>query len=151
MGAKNGQGKTAVLDAATIALGTFVGAFDLGRSKPISQQDVRYHRRPGQSESEQVFPARVEAQLSTLTGPVIRTLNSAKGKTTIKDAAEPTRLGRTLMEQVRALEPVDLPLMAYYGSGRLWNAHKNMSRKAVLSESRTMGYEARFSAASSIN
>lgn len=147
--AKNGQGKTTVLDAATIVLGTFVGAFDLGKSKPIAQQDARYQRRLGQSDSEQVFPVRLEAALSMLREPVIRELNSAKGKTTIKGAAELTSRGKALMEQVRALEPVALPLLAYYGSGRLWNAHKNMSRKAVLSESRTMAYEDCFSAASS--
>ncbi len=147
--ANNGQGKTSVLDAATIALGTFIGAFDLGKAKHIHHNDARYHRNANMSESEQVFPVRVVAKLSHFEFPVIRELNSAKSKTTIQGAAELTKYGKTLMEQVRNLEPVELPVMAYYGSGRLWNAHKNMSRKAVLSESRTMGYEDCFSSASS--
>jgi predicted ATP-binding protein involved in virulence len=147
--ARNGQGKTSILDAATIVLGTFVGAFDLGKSKSIEQKDARYQRLAGQSDSEQVFPVRLEATLSGLNRPVIRELNSAKGKSTIKDATELTDHGKYLMTHVRSLEPVALPLLAYYGSGRLWNAHKNMSRKAVLSESRTMGYEDCFSSASS--
>lgn len=147
--ARNGQGKTSILDAATIALGTFVGAFDLGTSKHIAQADARYQRRLGHSDSEQVFPVRLEATLKGIDRPVIRELLGAKGRTTIKHASALTGLGKQLMKQVQALEPIPLPLLAYYGSGRLWNAHKNMSRKAVLSESRTLGYEDCFSSASS--
>ena len=147
--ARNGQGKTSVLDAATIVLGTFVGAFDLGKSKHIEQRDARYQRLKGHSDSEQVFPVRLEGTISELNGSTIRELNGAKGKTTIKDAIELSEYGKGLMEKVRSLEAVTLPLMAYYSSARLWKEHKNMSRKAVLSESRTMGYEDCFSSASS--
>lgn len=146
--ARNGEGKTSILDAATIALSSFVGAFDLGKSKAINHKDARYQRLQGQSDSEQVFPVRLQARVAGLQTPIIREL-SAKGRTTIKDAAALTGLGKALMERVRALEPVALPLLAYYGSGRLWNIHKNISRKAVLSASRTMGYEDCFSSASS--
>ncbi|SFR38723.1 Predicted ATP-binding protein involved in virulence [Marinobacter gudaonensis] len=149
LAARNGQGKTSVLDAATIALGTFVGAFDLGKAKHIAQTDARYQRLSGHSDNEQAFPVSLEATLSNMIAPVVRELHGAKGRTTIKHAGELTKLGRQLMKRVQALEPVPLPLMAYYGSGRLWNAHKNMSRKAVLSESRTLGYEDCFSSASS--
>jgi predicted ATP-binding protein involved in virulence len=138
-----------VLDAATIVLGPFVGAFDLGKSKAIEHKDARYHRLPEQSDSEQVFPVQLEAQLAGLEQHVVRELNGAKGRTTIKDAAELANRGKALMDSVRSLEPVPLPLLAYYGSGRLWNAHKNMGRKSVLSASRTMGYEDCFSSASS--
>ncbi len=148
LAARNGDGKTTVLDAATIALGTFVGAFDLGKSKSIEHKDARYQRLQGQSDSEQLFPVRLEARVTALQTPIIREL-SAKGRTTVKDAAGLTTLGKSLMERVRNLEPVALPLLAYYGSGRLWNVHKNMGRKAVLSTSRTMGYEDCFSSASS--
>lgn len=149
LAARNGQGKTSVLDAATVVLGPFFSAFDHGKSKAIEHKDARYHRLPEQSDSEQVFPVQLEAQLSGLEQPVVRELNGAKGRTTIKDAAELTNRGKALMDRVRALEPVPLPLLAYYGSGRLWNAHKNISRKSVLSTSRSMGYEDCFSSASS--
>ncbi|PFG08821.1 MULTISPECIES: AAA family ATPase [unclassified Marinobacter] len=149
LAARNGQGKTSILDAAAIALGTFVGAFDLGTAKHIAQADARYQRLPGHSDSEQVFPVRLEATLKSMDKPVIRELLGAKGRTTIKHASALTGLGKILMKQVQALESVPLPLLAYYGSGRLWNAHKNMSRKSVLSESRTLGYEDCFSSASS--
>ncbi|WP_412851411.1 AAA family ATPase [Ectothiorhodospira shaposhnikovii] len=148
LAARNGQGKTSVLDAATVALGTFVGAFDLGKSKSIEYRDARYQRLQGRSDNEQVFPVRIEATLDCLNAPVVRELG-AKGRTTVKGAAELTNMGKALMDRVRGLEPVDLPLLAYYSSGRLWNAHKNISRKAVLSTSRTMGYEDCFSSASS--
>lgn len=148
LAAKNGQGKTSVLDAATVILGPFVGAFDLGKSKSIEYRDARYQRHQHQSENEQVYPVRIEATLENLENSVKRELNSAKGRTTVKDATEMAHLGKTLMSQVRDLKEVDLPLLAYYGSGRLWNAHKNISRKSVLSTSRTMGYEDCFSSAS---
>ncbi len=42
--APNGQGKTAILEAISIALGTFVGAFGLGKAKHIERTDARYGR-----------------------------------------------------------------------------------------------------------
>lgn len=147
--ANNGQGKTSILDAATIALGTFIGAFDFGKAKSIEQKDAHYHRVASQSDNEQVFPVRLEAEFSEIDGLVVRELTGKKTKTTIKDAAPLTNYGKQLMERVRSLESVPLPLMSYYGSGRLWNSHKNTSRKAVLSASRTLGYEDCFTSASS--
>ncbi len=147
--ARNGQGKTAVLDAATIVLSPFVGAFDLGTSKGIGHKDARYDHLKDSPVSEQVFPVRLEAMLSTLNEPVVRERKGIKGRTTVKDATKLTILGAQLMRKIRNLESAPLPLMACYGSGRLWNVHKNMSREAVLSESRTMGYEDCFTSASS--
>lgn len=146
--AKNGQGKTAVLDATTVALSTFIGAFDLGETQNFNHSDARYHRHESMSENEQVFPVRVEAKLANIERLIVRELTGIKNKTTIKDAAALTNYGKGLMERVRNLKPVELPVMAYYGSGRLWNSYKNVSRKAVLSESRTMGYEDCFTSAS---
>jgi predicted ATP-binding protein involved in virulence len=147
--ARNGQGKTTILDAATAALGPFTGAFDLGKSKHIEVRDARYLRKEDRSDSEQQFPVVIKADFDLLNEPVIRELNSVKSKTTTKGSAHLNKLGKDLMEQVRQLQDINLPMLAYYGSGRLWNSHKNMQRKAVLSESRSMGYEDCFSSASS--
>ena len=40
--ARNGQGKTTVLDAIAAALGPFMGAFDMGKSENIKRTDARY-------------------------------------------------------------------------------------------------------------
>ena len=92
---------------------------------------------------------RSAADFDLLDEPVIRELNSVESKTTTKGSAHLNKLGKDLMEQVRQLQDINLPMLAYYGAGRLWNSHKNMQRKAVLSESRSMGYEDCFSSASS--
>ena len=40
--ARNGHGKTSFLDAITVALGPFVGAFGLGKAKRFFPSDARY-------------------------------------------------------------------------------------------------------------
>lgn len=147
--APNGQGKTTILDAATIALGTFTGAFDLGKAKHIDVEDARYQRLKNRVENEHIFPVKLEATLAELEQPVVRELTGIKNKTTVKNATNLTDMGKALMAEVRDLKDISLPLIAYYGSGRLWNTHKNMTRKAVLSESRTTGYEDCLTSASS--
>jgi predicted ATP-binding protein involved in virulence len=142
--ARNGHGKTTVLDAVTIALGTFVGAFDLGAAKHMSTNDARYVRHQKRLESEQQYPVTIKACFSVQKVSdynIIRELTSKKSRTTTKNATVLTNYGKSLMQKVRDLQDEMLPIVAYYGSGRLWNAHKNMSRKSVLSESRSMGYE----------
>lgn len=146
--ARNGHGKTSFLDAITVALGTFVGAFDLGKAKQFSPSDARYLPLLDTSISEQQYPVMVKANLAEPTIPVLRELTGKKGGTTVKDASEITKYGKELMQKVREQQNVTLPVIAYYGSGRLWNAHKNMERKAVITESRTMGYEDCLSSAS---
>jgi len=147
--ARNGHGKTTVLDAVTIALGTYVGVFDLGKAKHMSINDARYVRHQKRLESEQQYPVTIKACFSVQKISdkkvsdynIIRELTSKKSRTTTKNATIITNYGKYIMQKVRDLQDEMLPIVAYYGSGRLWNAHKNMSRKSVLSESRSMGYE----------
>lgn len=139
--ARNGQGKTTILDASTIALGTFVGAFDLGKSQGIAKSDARKLRFDSAPDGESQFPVEISATLKNPSISIARKLTGLKNKTSVKDAEPLTRLGESLQQQLRTSADVTLPVIAYYGTGRLWRAHKNMQRKAVLSESRTMGYE----------
>ena len=58
--ARNGHGKSSVLEAITILLGTFVGAFDLGRAKGVSARDARRSLHPSTKEPRQDWPVRIE-------------------------------------------------------------------------------------------
>ena len=147
--ARNGQGKTTLLDATTVALGTFVGAFDLGKASHIERSDARYVRTSERVASEQQYPVEVGADFIEPTMMIFRQLMGAKNKTTIKDASELNEYGKRLQVAMREFRDEPLPIVAYYGTGRLWKAHKNMTRKAVLRESRSMGYEDCLSSASS--
>nr|WP_299244192.1 AAA family ATPase [uncultured Halomonas sp.] len=142
--ARNGQGKTTVLDGLAILLGTFVGAFDMGKGRHIERSDARYQRLGKNAEQEQQYPVSIAATLLGLDiqdTHIQRELTGPKNRTTIKGAAPLTEYGKTLMQKVRDLEEETLPLVSYYGTGRLWRTHKNLKRKAVLTESRTLGYE----------
>jgi len=129
----NDLNKTAILEAITIALGTFVGAFHLGKdTKIVPNLD------------EQRYPIIIDACFNDPKLAISRKLIGPKNRTTIKEASELTAYGKDLMDQVSHLDKVALPVMAYYGPDRIWKNHKNMVRKALIT-SRTMGYEDCFS------
>ena len=139
--ARNGQGKTTVLEAIAAALGPFVGAFDLGRAEHIRRTDARYGVLEGGYENEQNFPVIIAATLSEPAIEWQRTLQSAKGRTTTKEAAPLANWGERLQKELRTTAEVPLPVLRYYSSKRLWVSHKNVSSKGILTESRTAGYE----------
>jgi predicted ATP-binding protein involved in virulence len=148
--APNGQGKTAILEAISIALGTFVGAFDLGKAKHIERTDARYGIRKG-LQAEQRYPVSISADFQLSDGRLIsirRELSGPKNKSTIKEAAALTQYGKELQSQIRQEAPTTLPVVAYYSTGRLWKAH-NLSSRKLLTASRSLGYEDCLSSASS--
>ena len=148
--APNGQGKTAILEAVSIALGTFVGAFDLGKAKHIERTDARYVSWTG-LQAEQRYPVSISADLQLSDGRPIsirRDLSGPKNKTTIREAADLTKYGKELQKQIRQDAPAILPVVAYYSTGRLWKTH-NISNRKWLTASRSLGYEDCLSSASS--
>ncbi|MNZ83349.1 recombination protein F [compost metagenome] len=146
--ARNGQGKTTILEAIATALGPFVGAFDMGKSKHIERTDARYVRLGSSFENEQKFPVIIDAALDVPDIKWQRALHGPKSRTTIKEAAPLADWGKALQEALRSQVETALPLVSYYPAGRLWITHNNSSRKAVVSASRTMGYEDCLSSAS---
>jgi len=151
--ARNGHGKTSILDCITVLLGPFVGAFDLGRSSRFYPRDARRRLDPNTLEPKEDWPVRVEGIVNypdvedTLIRHnhfdqrIARELLGPKSHTTIREVADLTKYGKWLQENVHRLQSNILPVVAYYGTGRLWKAHKNLERKKLLSENRSLGYE----------
>ncbi|PVZ42333.1 AAA family ATPase [Pseudomonas sp. CC120222-01a] len=155
--ASNGVGKTSILDAIAVAYGPFVGAFDEATGAHFEPRDIRqfvvrktasnemeYAARGVRMEAEGIIPGSLFHNLdSTLTSTWRRNLSSAaKTKTTIKDAKELSDYGKRLQEAVRTPgNDAVLPLIAYYGTGRLWQ-QKNKKRDSTSLQrtSRTVGY-----------
>lgn len=155
--ADNGAGKTSILDAIAVAFGPYIGAFDEAAGAHFQPSDIRLQR-VRQTRTNEMEPAADGARLTAsgtiplgdLGGSGIpfvtvewsRALaNAVKGRTTIKDAKCLIDYGKRLQELVRKKgdETVLLPLLAYYGTGRLWQQKKLTSAK-LPHTSRTVGY-----------
>ena len=143
--AKNGCGKTAVLDAVAIALGPFVGAFDTVQSAQFHPSDVRrklLESSAGMRESEKQFPVKMFAD-GIIDGTLEkweRMLSGDKSHTTYGGSRPLINFGNHLQKQVRiASVPVALPLISYYGTGRLWGDMR-FFKKRKENLSRTAGY-----------
>lgn len=153
--APNGAGKSAVLDAIAIAFGPYLGAFDEAVGRHFKFSDIRMLRvRETTSNEMEYCPngVRLEAfgfipnntpgafqraqtkWARALSGP-------SKAKTTIKEAKELIDFGKRLQNAVRTPNRnTVLPLLAYYGTGRLWQQKKLTVSKKIHRTSRTVGY-----------
>ncbi|WP_281883488.1 AAA family ATPase [Paenibacillus sp. YYML68] len=120
----NGTGKTAVLDGLAIALGSLLSGFDGVHSRHIRKDEV--HRKTfiqgGLSDIQLQYPVKisccgtVEGELKTWS----RALNGKHGTTTSKEAKSIMDYANSLQKKVSRGDPVVLPLISYYGTGRLW-------------------------------
>ncbi len=151
--ARNGCGKTAVLDALAVGLGPFVGSFDTARGTAFAPSDVRMIQREGEKEGvimEPLFPLTLEmaGQVGDRACSWSRELNSSKSHTTFRHARCLLEYGKGLQEQVRQsaaseTTPPLLPLVSYYGTGRLWGEKRLVAGKRAktkAAKSRTAGY-----------
>ena len=143
--ARNGSGKTSIMDAIAVTLGTYVGSFLAGTSVGATQRDVRLRvTNAALREMEPQYPLSFRASGVVNGWPLewSRHVNSPKSGTTIKDARGLTQVGEMLQAAVTSNEPVVLPALAYYGTGRLWKQKKVTEKKVFANEfhSRTSGY-----------
>lgn len=144
--AHNGGGKTAILDAIAVALGPFVGAFDEATSKHFDNEDVRRIkvRETQSNEMEPQYPLELTAigEVNGVTKEWRREKLGHKGRTTIKDASAIIKYGKDLQAKIRkstTSESTILPIISYYGTGRLWN-QKRFTESESRQVSRTAGY-----------
>jgi predicted ATP-binding protein involved in virulence len=148
--AKNGQGKSSLLDAIRIGLWPFVRSFDLARNPSneignnISIDDIRLLKKHN-GEMVRELPCRITLQgnfdLDLIENKDGRKLwtwsryrdSEAKSSKTKENAASVliTFLANAVQNQVRNIESpdFDLPIIGYYGTGRLWNQKKLVKEK----------------------
>ncbi len=145
----NGAGKTTLLEGLSIALGSlFLGIRGYG-SRNIRPDDIRIigHVYSGDISFERQFPVRVLA-----TGEVFgqtmsweRILSGPHNRTSSKEAGEIKSLTQKIDSWIReGAKDVVLPLVAYYGNGRLWQEPRDtgdeLDKEAQDRLSRFMGY-----------
>lgn len=151
--ARNGQGKTSLLDAIKVALWPFVRGFDLGNA-PLTgiQSDDVFLRPVNAHQMEPSLPARLTAhaelqgtescwsrsRISIRKGTKTR---SDKGARALENSA------RNLQRRIFAnalndvTETIELPVLACYGTSRLWRDNIPSSEAIDNAElSRTYGY-----------
>lgn len=140
----NATGKTAILDALAVGVGSLFLGFDEERSRSIREDDVRRVRYElGQTITlEPQYPVSVCCQGIVAGHDItwLRSLNQGGGRTTRQQATQIDNISQTLQKKVRQGEDVLLPLIVYYGTGRLWLQKKEKYVKPVKPGSRTLGY-----------
>lgn len=142
---KNGTGKTSILEALTVAVGTFFFGIEGVKSLGIRPSDVnkRYFNIGEDVEVKKQFPVEIFAKgtINNFDVEWSRTLNSSKGKTTSINAKEMTKISGEYQERLmKGDTTLILPMLAYYGTGRLWDDHREKWSKKIRENTRVNGY-----------
>ncbi len=121
----NATGKTSVLDALSIAVGSwFLGIRGYAKAPGIRPEGIRVVAHPYQDSwsFDKQFPARIAAQGIVMGKSVAwaRELNREGGRTSSVGAENISNAASDAERRVRAGEDITLPLVCTYGTERLW-------------------------------
>ena len=144
MGA-NGSGKTSILEGAAIAMSTLFVKMDRlsGRSIDKSLAHLKAFSIGSTKDIQPQYPVTVKASAIIGTEEISwsRSLNKPSGNTTVIDARHIIDMGVHFLEQLReGNTSLILPLIAYYGTGRLWDYHREKQTDVFEVNSRSNGY-----------
>lgn len=150
--ARNGQGKSSILDAIKIFLWPYVSGFSLGNQtntpSGIEVGDI-FRMRTKEGNMEPLLPSSITAEilLQGNTFSDTRYRDSIDRRTRTKDGMGTSDLKKNALALEKEIfseklgQDIQLPIVAYYGTGRLWNMRKLMSdARDENSLSRTFGY-----------
>ena len=130
----NGAGKTAVLEGATVALGTLFSKLDgiTGTSLRPSDARLKAYAIGSSDDVQPQYPVRVTA-VGLLDGKAVqwtRGLNTSEGSMTVGEAKEVIAFSQNWQERLRSGDQsLLLPLIAYYGTARLQDNHREKRAK----------------------
>jgi predicted ATP-binding protein involved in virulence len=120
----NGTGKTSLLDALSVAAGSWFLGLRGYDSRHISHEEARLeaHDFDNEISFESQYPVIVKAEGMVDNAPMTwqRSLESPAGKTHFQHAKDIKALAYRFDQDVQNGKEVLLPLISYYGTGRLW-------------------------------
>lgn len=141
----NGAGKSTVLEAATIAAGTLTSAMDGLTNYGIKKSDAHYKcfDLGSNVDVQPQFPVEI-----TATGEIegekkiwSRNLKSANSRGGLASAKELTAVAEKYQERMRSGDKeLKLPIISYYGTGRLWDQHREKKSNTFEKNNRSNGY-----------
>lgn len=143
----NGAGKTTILDAISIALGGYVSVFDGMGIYGINRNDSHYkmYEIGSAIDRQHQFPVGIYAECdfnNKKNVSWVRTLNGEKGRTSSIRAKEIIEYASKVQDEIKkGNKEVVLPVIAYYGTGRLWMQKRDKNVKEMKENfSRLKGY-----------
>jgi len=157
----NGQGKTTILDSIRIALWPYISQFDLARTKfadpanTITIDDVRTIKKNDSSQLEMArqLPSSVSVECNFQGDKFYwtRTRDSEAKRSQTKDDSNTKKLknyATQIQKKIRDFDqsPINLPVLGYYGTGRLWKEKRLLesnkdTRNSVDVRIRTLSYK----------
>lgn len=143
----NGSGKSSILDALAIGLGSYIAALDIIVHNTIRKEDAHYKMYELGSiiNRDAQYPVALSYNAKFRKKNIFwkRSLNSKDSRATTVDARMITDIAKKDQARLRAGGTrLILPLIAYYGTGRLWMQKRERPNRASSSksESRVNGY-----------
>ena len=142
---KNGSGKTSVLEAAAVSAGTLFNSFKSISKPGITSKDAhnQYFDMGNVIDVQPQYPVKIISE-GEINGKKLvweRSLVAENGRTTIVNAKEMTSLSEEYQNRLmKGDKELILPLVAYYGTGRLWDQHREKKQDLLKQNTRTNGY-----------
>lgn len=141
----NGAGKSTILEATAIAVGTLPSAMDGATRYTIKKEDAHYKcfELGSNVDVQPQFPVEICAT-GVVDGLEIiwqRNLNSTKSRGGLANAKALTTIAESYKERMQNGDKgLILPIVAYYGTGRLWAQHREKKFDVFEKNNRGNGY-----------
>ena len=140
----NGAGKSTVLDALSIGIGSFLLGIDGISVSGIPMEDIRYisYQTGSLIDRQPQFPVKIscDGQINQKQLHWNRERKALKGKTS-GEITQIKSIASQMQEQIRkGNQEIILPLIAFYGTGRLWAQNPETSNPTEINN-RFQGYK----------
>ena len=125
----NASGKTQVLDAVSIILSSYLLDMEMKAGRHLNKNDARIFSTITNElvNSEEVYPIKLSSVIRFRDQyyNVCRELKKATGRTTWLEAQDLKLRGYWDLQNVRNGKEITFPVLAYYGTGRLWHMKRH--------------------------